>query len=496
MVGESRTRAATGLLILQSRERRYPMRVGPFHFTEIEMKLLLIGDERKTRRMLAWGFAAEPYRVKCAATWSEVEQCLKSDTFQCACIDLRMHEDDAAGIVERLHVRLRDLPLIALLGERDRDLVERLKLHGVRGHLVSPYPIASLHTMLRNHALSQPLGLPRVNEPVVTRPLPPPPARLLTNDEASEHTVRLAMRAANSNAAILILGETGTGKTLLAKTVHEHSPLREKPLVTVNCPCLNHELLESDLFGHVRGSFTGAVQDTWGKVAAADGGTLFLDEIGDLPMSLQPKLLRILQEKQYERVGEVAPRNANVRIIAATNRDLKREVAAGRFREDLFYRLNVIAIDVPPLRSRGSQIIGAAVSFLETICGQLGKAVPEFTPEVRSMLEHYSWPGNLRELRNVIERAAILSSSAVLEASDFPALVKPAPVTRYQIGAAISLQALENAHIQMVVASSPSLEEAARILAIDKSTLYRKRKQMESRITEFAPALEHAAVAG
>jgi two-component system, NtrC family, response regulator AlgB len=459
------------------------------------MKLLLIGDERKNRRMFAWGFAADPYRVKLASSLASVDELIEAEGFQAACIDLKMQEEDATAILNRLHFRLPGLPIIALVADRDRKTLASLKELGVRGYVVAPFPIESLHTLLRCHALAEPVGISkRTKDNVSSTPVAlAPGARLMTNDETAQRTLQLALRAANSSAAILILGETGTGKTLLAQTIHQNSPIRHKPFVTVNCPCLNHELLESDLFGHVRGAFTGAVQDTWGKVAAADGGTLFLDEIGDLPMALQPKLLRLLQEKQYERVGETTSRSANVRIIAATNRDLKREVAAGRFREDLYYRLNVIAIDVPPLRSRPLQILGAAEGFLEGVCQQLGKTVPEFSLEARRIIESYPWPGNLRELRNVIERAAILSSGSVLEASDFPALLTQTPASRYQIGGAISLQALENAHIQMVVANSSSLEEAARILEIDKSTLYRKRKLMEARVAKFAPALEPAA---
>ena len=213
-------------------------------------------------------------------------------------------------------------------------------------------------------------------------------------------------------------------------------------------------------------------------------------------MTLQPKLLRLLQEKQYERVGETTPRSATVRIIAATNRDLKREVAAGRFREDLYYRLNVIAIDVPALRNRPTQILGAAEGILESVCQQLGKRSPGFTLDARRVLEAYAWPGNLRELRNVIERAAILSSGAALDSSDFPGLSSAPTVSRYQVGGAISLHALETAHIQMVVANSASLEEAARILEIDKSTLYRKRKAMEARVENFTTAAEPVMVAG
>jgi two-component system, NtrC family, response regulator AlgB len=460
--------------------------LGPL--TLMAMKFLLIGDESKNRRLIAWGFAAEPYRVKTASSRSEVEERVENEPFHGACIDWKMQADDAASIVDVLHRRLPALPIIALVGEKDRKLGPDLKELGVSAHLVSPFLIENLHTLLRTHALPEPIT---VSKPLREIPASPPtPAaaaalKMMANDESAQRTFELASRAAKSTAAILILGETGTGKSLLAQSIHEDSPIRHKPFVTVNCPCLNRELLESDLFGHVRGAFTGAVQDTWGKVAVADGGTLFLDEIGDLPMSLQPKLLRLLQEKQYERVGETTPRTAHVRIIAATNRDLKREIIAGRFREDLYYRLNVIAIDVPALRSRPRQIMAAAQAFLDTICRQLGRTSPAFSPDARRVLETYAWPGNLRELRNVVERAAILSAGSVLEVEDFPALLVDRPTSRCQIGGAMSLQALENAHIQMVVASSASLEEAARILGIDKSTLYRKRKQMASHVKVF-----------
>ncbi len=308
----------------------------------------------------------------------------------------------------------------------------------------------------------------------------------MARDEAARRLFEIALRAAPSHVAILILGETGTGKNLLAQTIHARSPLRTKPFVTVSCPSLSRELLESDLFGHVRGAFTGAVQDTWGKVAAAEGGTLFLDEIGDLPAALQPKLLRLLQEKEYERIGETTPRRAHVRIIAATNRDLKAEVAAGRFREDLFYRLNVISLEMPPLRCRPADILAAAELFLEGISRQLQKPCPTLTAEARHLLEAYHWPGNLRELRNIVERAAVLAESPVLDVADFPSL-SPQPLgPQFQLGSPISLRELETAHIQMVMARSATLEEAARILEIDKSTLYRKRKAMEAQYAPFA----------
>jgi NtrC-family two-component system response regulator AlgB len=455
------------------------------------MKLLLIADEQKLRRMLAWGFAAEPYRVKLACTRQAVEERIKTESFQAACIDWKAHAEAAADIAQFLHARLPGLPIIALVAEKDRNRTSNLKSFGVTAHVVSPYPIEKLHALLREHALLE--AVPPIPQPEDVR-VPAAPAaglaQLTTYDQTARRTLEMAVRAAKSNAAILILGDTGTGKSLLARIIHDNSALSGKPFVTVNCPCLSQDLLESGLFGHVRGAFTGAIQDTWGKVAAAEGGTLFLDEIGDLPMSLQPKLLRLLQEKQYERVGETTPRRANVRILAATNRNLKAEVASGRFREDLYYRLNVITIDVPPLRGRPIQIMGAAESFLAGVCRELGKRKPAFDVESRRLFENHAWPGNLRELRNVVERAAILSTGAGLEAGDFPTLLTAIAPAQYQIGGAISLKTLENAHIQMVVANSSSLEEAAQILGIDKSTLYRKRRQMKEAIAQFEAVVE------
>jgi NtrC-family two-component system response regulator AlgB len=463
------------------------------------MKLLIIGDEQKSRRMVSWGFPSDAYEVRTANCRKAVEGLVAANSFHAACVDLKMKEDDSDAIIATLRRRVPRLPIVALVAAQDRKAVAALKSLGVCAHVKAPFAMEGLLTTIAAHALKEPIGAGN-NAIVSVTPVAPAavrlekPAKLVAQDEAARRALEVALRAATSNVAILILGETGTGKSLLAQTIHQHSAIKHKPFVTVSCPSLNRELLESDLFGHVRGAFTGAVQDTWGKVAAADGGTLFLDEIGDLPASLQPKLLRLLQEKQYERVGEATSRTANVRIIAATNRDLKAEVAAGRFREDLYYRLNVISVEVPPLRNRPADIIAAAEHFLNDICRQIGKRTPGFTFEARRLLESHAWPGNLRELRNVIERAAILSAGTALEARDFPALVAPPTAhVRYQVGAPISLRALEEAHIQMIVATAPSLEEAARILEIDKSTLYRKRKAMETRVARFAPEREMAA---
>jgi NtrC-family two-component system response regulator AlgB len=300
-----------------------------------------------------------------------------------------------------------------------------------------------------------------------------------------KEAMEVLMRAAKTPASVLILGESGTGKSVVAKAVHQHSHLADKPFVTVSCPSLSKELLESELFGHVKGSFTGAIKDHWGKVKAAEGGTLFLDEIGDLPLEIQPKLLRLLQEKEYERLGENVTRTSNLRIIAATNRDLKKRVAEGLFREDLYFRLNVIAVEMPPLRARDGDLVTFAEHYGRFFAEQCGRKLDGFTPEAVASIRTYSWPGNLRELRNAIERAVILCKTDQLGPEDFPAELNGHHVNGEtngeelpQVGQLVSLEKLECAHMQKVLDRAPSLTEAAQILGIDQATLYRKRKKI------------------
>ncbi len=283
----------------------------------------------------------------------------------------------------------------------------------------------------------------------------------------------------------MILGESGTGKSVAARAVHEKSHLADKPFVTVSCPSLSKELLESELFGHVRGSFTGAIKDHWGKVKTAEGGTLFLDEIGDLPMEIQPKLLRLLQEREYERLGENVTRTANLRIIAATNRDLKKRVAEGLFREDLYFRLNVIAVEMPPLRSRDADLIRFAEHYAKFFAEQCGRKLGGLAPESVACLRAYPWPGNLRELRNAIERAVILARHEQISPEDFPGELRGQGPTLAandesvpQVGSLISLDKLEEAHLRKILERISSLTEASEILGIDQATLYRKRKKI------------------
>ncbi|HYP17355.1 MAG TPA: sigma-54 dependent transcriptional regulator, partial [Opitutus sp.] len=305
-----------------------------------------------------------------------------------------------------------------------------------------------------------------------------PPVDLESTEPAVQRAMEIAFKAAETPATILVLGPSGTGKSVLAREVHKRSLQRDAAFVTVNCPSLSRELLESELFGHVKGSFTGAVADTMGKVAAADGGTLFLDEIGELPLEIQPKLLRLLQEREYERVGEARVRRANVRLIAATNRNLAEEVRAGKFREDLYYRLNVISITLPGLHERPGDLVGFAESYRRFFTDRVGKKLKRFSPAVISAFGAYRWPGNLRELRNVIERAVILAQGETIELVDLPEEFGAAANSAVEVGARVTLDELEAEHIRRILATSRNLDEAARTLGIDPATLYRKRQKL------------------
>jgi NtrC-family two-component system response regulator AlgB len=337
----------------------------------------------------------------------------------------------------------------------------------------------------RFHQLSQ--NIERLEREVKESNAQSPELLLEFSTPPMSHIMETLARAAKTPASILIIGESGTGKSVIARAVHRQSHLAVKPFVTVSCPSLSKELLESDLFGHVKGAFTGAVKDHWGKVSAAGGGTLFLDEIGDLPLEIQPKLLRLLQEREYERLGENVTRKADLRIIAATSRDLKQKIAEGSFREDLYFRLNVIAVEMPPLCARRGELIRFAEHYLKHFAPLCGRQLDGFSEEALECLRAYAWPGNLRELRNVIERAVIIVKRNRIGLEDLPAELRvqasgsppnPGIALASSIGSSISIPELESAHIRKVLERTSSLAEAAQILGIDQATLYRKRKRI------------------
>ncbi len=309
---------------------------------------------------------------------------------------------------------------------------------------------------------------------------------------AIEKVLSLVQTVAPTPATALILGETGTGKELIARALHNQSPRRGRPLVKVNCSAISAGLVESELFGHVRGAFTGAVSSRTGRFEVADGGTIFLDEIGELPLDTQVKLLRVLQEREIEPVGSSRPKKVDVRVIAATNRDLEREVAAGRFRADLYFRLNVVPIVVPPLRERDGDVALLAQFFADRFARELGKSVEGISRESLERLEAYDWPGNVRELSNLIERAVVLARSPVLEIEAEalrppsgrarPAVAETPPEPAPSSGGAGSLEAVQREHIRLALERAGwSIEGergAAAQLAMNPSTLRSRMKKL------------------
>ncbi len=440
------------------------------------MDLLVIDDEASLRRTLRTALESMKHTVAEAGSGEQALNWLRKQRFDAAFLDLRLGREAGMDLLPLLLCEAPGLAVIVITAHATiASAVEAMRA-GAFDYLPKPFTPDQLRVVLERWRQVQRLRNKVANLEEQVRAAAPE-TDLHSEEAAMRQAVELAFQVAASEATVLLRGESGTGKGVLARAIHERSARASGPLVIVHCPSLSGELLESELFGHVRGAFTGAVQDTEGKVAAAEGGTLFLDEIGDLPPPVQPKLLRLLQDRCYERIGETRTRIANVRIIAATNRDLATEVAAGRFREDLFYRLNVIDIELPPLRQRPRDILPLAERLLRFFARQTGKAVRSFSPEAEAALLRHKWPGNVRELRNAIERGVILANGDTLDRIHLPGQVGNPPPAQIEIGGAVTLDTLEAEHIRRVLASSASLEEAAATLGIDPSTLYRKRKR-------------------
>jgi len=443
------------------------------------MNILLIDDDASLRKSLRLGLETMNHRVTEASDGTKAQDCVAHAMYDVAFLDLRLGQEQGLDVLPLLLRLAPGLAIIVVTAYATIETAVEAMRRGAFDYLPKPFTPNQLRMVLDRVTRIRRLEshVEELEEQVRSIV---PEADLQTQEPAFRQALEVAFKTAPTEATILLLGESGTGKGVLARAIHVRSLRSTGPFITVNCPSLSAELLESELFGHVRGAFTGAVQDTSGKVAVAEGGTLFLDEIGDLPLPLQPKLLRLLQEKRYERVGETKTRASDARILAATNRNLQAAVADGTFREDLFYRLNVMEVLVPPLRHRRKDILPLAEHLLQFFAHQAGKRVMAFTEEARAALTRYPWPGNVRELRNAIERGVILSSESVVGLTELPAQVGATlPPSAMDIGGSVTLDQLEAEHIRRILAHTPTLDEAAAVLGIDPSTLYRKRKRYE-----------------
>jgi two-component system, NtrC family, response regulator AlgB len=450
------------------------------------MDFLVIDDEKAFRDATCLIVEGAGHYAEAVASGPDGLALLRRQKFDSLLLDVHLAGENGLDLIPRIQEQNPGLPVIVVTAEGNVKTAVEAMRRGAVDFLEKPFQreqfLAVLARLQRLRQMGQRIEHLE-HEVTASKAHTPEPIFNFTTPIMQE-AMGVLLRAAKTSASILILGESGTGKTVAARAVHQNSHLADKPFVTVSCPSLSKELLESELFGHVRGAFTGAVKDRWGKVRAAEGGTLFLDEIGDLPMEIQPKLLRLLQEREYERLGENTVYRSNVRVIAATNRQLKDRVAAGTFREDLYFRLNVISVEVPPLRERTGDLQNLACHYLEHFARQCGRRLNGFSPQALERICSYRWPGNLRELCNAVERAVILSRGDSIVPADLPIELQSLSDNRapsaeeVKLGSLISLEKLEEVHIRQVLEKTASLAQASGVLGIDQATLYRKRKRM------------------
>ena len=441
------------------------------------MRVLVVDDERNIRRTLAVCLESLGCEATECGSSAAALEALARAPFDLAFVDLRLGRDSALDLVPELLAERAGLDIVIITAYATFDTAVEAIRRGARDYLPKPFTPAQIERVVEQARARRQIEARLADLEGRAEPEP-------TLDDASaplRSVLEVIARAAAHDVPVLLRGESGTGKTVLARALHRQGPRRERPFAVVSCPTLSEELLSSEMFGHVKGAFTGAVRDQPGRVEAAEGGTLFLDEVGELPLAVQAKLLRFLQDKQFERLGETRTRRADVRIVAASNRDLAAAVREGRFREDLLFRLDVVGVTVPPLRERRDEILPLARRFLAFFARTAHRAPPELSPEAEAALLAYPWPGNVRELRNAIERAVILTPGQVLAPQAFPEAIAPPAAAAPALGGDFTVEAVEREHILRVLSRAATQEDAARILGVDVSTIWRKKRRYEDR---------------
>ena len=438
------------------------------------IKVLVVDDEEPFRRLLKNELARKGYSVEVAQDGGTALRLLRDGVFDVLLLDIVMPGVDGLTLMRQLKDGGAAPPIIALTGQATVEMAVEAMKNGAFDYLAKPYKLDELAIVItRAYEFGRLSAKNRLLEQELVRK--ESPFEFIGASRPVRDILAIIRKVAPTDSPVLISGESGTGKELVANTIWHASTRSSAPFIAVNCATLSENLIESEIFGHEKGAFTSAFQLKNGLVEVADQGTLFLDEIGELPLALQAKLLRFMDSGEFRRVGGTRTLTVDVRVIAATNKDLATLIKTKDFREDLFYRLNVISITVPPLRERKEDLPGLARHFLAKYAKKLSKTITDLTPEALELLGAYRWPGNVRELENVIERAAILCDGPRLAAED---LSLPSPAVITELGTSPSLEEMEKAYIlQVLKESNGNQSRASQLLGIDRKTLYLKLKK-------------------
>ena len=448
----------------------------------MEMASLLIADDEKNIRSgLELAFEDEGYTVVTAADGKEAWEKLQKNAIDLVITDLRMPEMDGYELLKRISAAYPTLPVIVLTGHGTIETAVETMRDGAVDFFTKPVDIDKLLLVVKKTIAASSLAEQnrKLAEEIEKLRKQQGYGKIIGKSGKIAALMQTVSQVAPTRATVLITGESGTGKELVADAIQSLSTRSDKPFIKVHCASLSQSLLEDELFGHEKGAFTGAVAQKKGRFELADTGTLFLDEIGESDAATQVKLLRVLQERQFERVGGEKTLTVDVRVICATNRDLKKEVELGNFREDLYYRLNVVHVEVPPLRERKEDIELLSASFLSTFNREDGRKIEGFTPAARKAMFSYSWPGNVRELRNTVEAAVVLSRSNVIDIDDLPPQLRE---TNGESSISFSLpvtmeEAEKGLILETISFCKGNKTKAADLLGIGRKTLHRKLAQ-------------------
>jgi len=437
--------------------------------------ILVVDDALSTLEVLERNLKTEHYQVFTASSVPEAIRVLEATPVDLVVTDLKMPEVSGIDLVRHVRENLKDTEVIMITGYPSIDGAVTAVKAGAQDFLSKPFTDEELLSAVRR-TLDKLQARKTVQGS--TEEVEPSSYGLLGTSEPMQRVFRSIAKAVSTSATVLISGESGTGKELVARAIHYHSPRASSPFVPVNCGAIPEELLESELFGHVKGAFTGALETRAGFFQTADGGTIFLDEISETSLSMQVKLLRVLQDKEVVMVGSTRPRKVDVRILASTNKDLGSLVKKGLFREDLFFRIHVITIDLPPLRERGEDLLILIHHFNARFAEELGKPIPQFSDQALQVLRNYHWPGNVRELENVIQRLVVMTDGGLIEVPDLPSLMRFSALQ--EVGFHRTLAEVEEEYIRNVLASvNGNKTRASKVLGIDRKTLREKLKLRE-----------------